>query len=182
MKKILLILICLPMIGFGQNVPRTSWSNYEISECEGVFKPFALVFLNETALDMDADILGECICDQAEANYASYHEFKKLMDNRTEEIAENLLTPCMPASPDYPDAKCLEGDCVNGYGKFYLAEGNYYEGNFKNGLMHGKGTLVMSGVEGSGKFRNGVQHGKFILKDLSTGIIREVRFKNGVMQ
>ena len=77
--------------------------------------------------------------------------------------------------------KCVGGDCVNGYGKFYVSEGTYYEGNFKNAIFHGKGILVIDGVEGKGNFRNGLKHGKFILKDIN-GIETELKFKDDVIQ
>jgi antitoxin component YwqK of YwqJK toxin-antitoxin module len=32
----------------------------------------------------------------------------------------------------------------NGYGKFYYNQGSVYDGNWKDNLMHGKGSLFYS--------------------------------------
>jgi len=165
------------MIGFGQKKPRDGWSSYEKIECVKIFQPFKSL---AEKYSMDGILLVECMCNEAETNYSSYHEFKKI--KLTEELAQKLFSSCGPVVPDYPEAKCLEGDCVNGFGKFYFSEGYYYEGNFNNGIMHGKGKLVINGVEGTGKFRNGLKHGKFILRDLTTGIKNKVIFKDDVIQ
>jgi hypothetical protein len=39
-------------------------------------------------------------------------------------------------------SECLQGDCANGKGTFVAANGRRYEGEFKNGLANGSGTLV----------------------------------------
>ena len=36
---------------------------------------------------------------------------------------------------------CVSGDCVNGYGKMIMENGNTYTGNWKNGKYNGHGTL-----------------------------------------
>jgi hypothetical protein len=164
------------LIGFGQKKSRDGWSNYEKTECVKIFQNFKS-FADKYSLD--GDLLIECMCNEAEVNYASYHEFRKI--KFTEALVKKFFSPCGPEVPDYPEANCVEGDCVNGYGKLYLSEGNYYQGNFENGIMHGKGILVIDGVEGKGKFRNGLKHGKFILKDI-TGIETELKFKEDVIQ
>jgi hypothetical protein len=38
-------------------------------------------------------------------------------------------------------AKCLEGNCENGYGTAQFAKGDIYTGEWKDGLAQGKGTL-----------------------------------------
>ncbi len=38
-------------------------------------------------------------------------------------------------------AGCVKGDCYNGYGVYNYANGNRYEGNFKDGSPDGKGIL-----------------------------------------
>ena len=177
MKKLLILLLCLPLIGFGQKESRDGWSNYEKTECVKTFQSFKS-FAEKYSLD--GDLLIECMCNEAEVNYASYHEFRKI--KFTEALVKKFFSPCSPPEYlDFPDSKCIEGDCVNGYGKFYISEGTYYEGNFKNATFHGKGILVIDGVEGKGNFRNGLKHGKFIIKDI-TGIETELKFKDDVIQ
>ncbi len=46
------------------------------------------------------------------------------------------------ASREAIDNWCVEGGCINGFGKFRSPVGCYYEGNFKHGLKHGKGTFI----------------------------------------
>tara|TARA_B110000196_G_C20667605_1_gene440356 strand:- start:265 stop:501 length:237 start_codon:yes stop_codon:yes gene_type:complete len=39
------------------------------------------------------------------------------------------------------ESKCLSGNCENGQGAYISHNGNKYLGEFKDGIMHGKGTL-----------------------------------------
>lgn len=39
---------------------------------------------------------------------------------------------------------CISGDCKNGKGVLIYASGNRYEGDFKDGKIHGIGTLYNS--------------------------------------
>lgn len=41
-------------------------------------------------------------------------------------------------------AQCIKGDCIDGNGKYKFKDKSIYEGHFKNGYMHGKGSLVFS--------------------------------------
>ena len=41
--------------------------------------------------------------------------------------------------------ECVEGDCVNGKGTMVLATGHKYTGEFKDGIRHGEGVLLMPG-------------------------------------
>ena len=43
--------------------------------------------------------------------------------------------------PAILSAGCLEGDCVDGWGKMVTGQGYEYEGQWKNGRPHGKGTV-----------------------------------------
>tara|TARA_B100000768_G_scaffold82899_1_gene78467 strand:+ start:325 stop:1110 length:786 start_codon:yes stop_codon:yes gene_type:complete len=36
-------------------------------------------------------------------------------------------------------SQCVSGDCNEGFGKFKYNDGGFYEGNWKNGLKHGRG-------------------------------------------
>ncbi len=48
--------------------------------------------------------------------------------------------------------ECMEGDCDNGFGSGFTDDNKIYEGEWKNGLPHGQGTLYVS----KGKVISGV--------------------------
>lgn len=89
-------------------------------------------------------------------------------------------------------AQCVKGNCQNGYGTFKYRSGATYQGNFKNGQIHGQGILYFSNGdkyigqwknryrEGKGKltFRNGdVYQGNFVRNEFNGhGVIE---FANG---
>lgn len=55
---------------------------------------------------------------------------------------------------------CLEGNCINGNGKFKFKNGDIYTGSFSNGKMNGKGSLIyINGDVYNGQFINGVRAG-----------------------
>ena len=39
-------------------------------------------------------------------------------------------------------SQCVDGDCVNGFGKIIYEGNNSYEGYFKDGVKNGQGTLI----------------------------------------
>ena len=41
--------------------------------------------------------------------------------------------------------ECLEGDCVNGSGTMVFSTGHKYTGEFKDGVRHGKGVMLLPG-------------------------------------
>ena len=57
-------------------------------------------------------------------------------------------------------AKCVSGNCYNGYGAWeYL--GHRYQGDWFNGYQHGKGVYTYpDGNRYEGDYRNGYRHGK----------------------
>ena len=62
-------------------------------------------------------------------------------------------------------AKCIEGDCNNGYGTYILENGDKYVGEHKDGKQHGLGTLTwvsgkFAGDKYIGEFKDGKQHGQ----------------------
>jgi hypothetical protein len=57
-------------------------------------------------------------------------------------------------------SQCLEGDCINGIGKFQLNDQSIFEGEFKNGeFLSGKITYN-SGSIYEGEFSKNIYHGK----------------------
>ena len=176
MKKLLLILLCLPLIGFGQKDHKRSWHASEKNKCVEemvIFKKFA----EQNSLPEEKFV--KCICEQQEKKYSSYNEVSKI-EEWTPKMLEPLANACI--SDDFSKSKCLEGDCINGAGKFLLAPGQIYEGKFKNGLPHGKGKLIMDGIEGSGRWKNGKKNGKFILRNLKSGEETELYFVDDVLK
>jgi hypothetical protein len=41
-------------------------------------------------------------------------------------------------------ARCVSGDCINGYGVYEFDSGNKYKGESKGGLEHGQGTFTFA--------------------------------------
>lgn len=62
--------------------------------------------------------------------------------------------------------ECMEGDCDNGYGSGFTEDNKIYEGEWKDGLPHGKGTLYVS----KGKVIEGVwEKGELVPKEQKSG-------------
>ncbi|PJZ71436.1 hypothetical protein CH373_02760 [Leptospira perolatii] len=61
----------------------------------------------------------------------------------------------------YLSSNCIEGNCESGYG-IKARPGSYrYEGDFKSGLAHGKGSLILeSGESYEGEWAFGRKEGK----------------------
>jgi hypothetical protein len=77
-------------------------------------------------------------------------------------------------------SQCLSGDCNDGYGKYQYDNGGVYQGNFKNGLENGSGTLIFaSGAKYIGEFYNGKKNGKGIYY-YTSGEIQDGDFVNGI--
>lgn len=76
-------------------------------------------------------------------------------------------------------AKCKSGNCKNGTGSAETAKGGKYEGEFKNGKPHGKGTLTLpNGYRYDGEFRQGKKNGQGTAV-FSSGKKYVGHFKNG---
>jgi hypothetical protein len=63
--------------------------------------------------------------------------------------------------------ECIEGDCVNGYGTLVTTTGQKFIGNFKDGMRHGKGVLLLPGgrkLEGTWQ-QNEIVEGTYTLPD-----------------
>jgi hypothetical protein len=69
----------------------------------------------------------------------------------------------------------------NGYGKMTYANGDVYEGQWKNGLKQGSGVMDFSnGDKYEGQWKNGKMHGKGVMK-FSYGQKYEGEWKEGLM-
>lgn len=68
------------------------------------------------------------------------------------------------------DASCDTGNCVNGKGTATFLTGEVYTGQWKNGLRHGKGILIIPSDYGNyndkyeGYWKDDKQHGKGFLR------------------
>ncbi|GBF49125.1 MORN repeat protein [Leptospira ryugenii] len=64
-------------------------------------------------------------------------------DTKTESAKERKVEIVEGADPSKTNAKkgCVEGDCVNGLGKYIYDNGDIYTGSFKNDLREGKGQF-----------------------------------------
>jgi hypothetical protein len=77
---------------------------------------------------------------------------------------------------------CVSGDCVNGYGKYYFSNGDYYKGDYVNGYRTGKGFYKWSnGNQYEGEFLYSTQNGKGIF-NWNNGDKYEGDFVNNFLQ
>lgn len=81
--------------------------------------------------------------------------------------------------------ECVLGDCENGYGKIVMNQGFEYEGEFKDGNPHGKGTVTTlygTVITGDNWSENGLTgHGEEIYADgrKYVGEFKETKY-NGI--
>ena len=81
-----------------------------------------------------------------------------------------------------PKAKCIEGDCQNGQGAYTRADGDIYQGGFKNGLKDGQGTYTWAdGAIYQGGFKNGKADGHGTKTFDSSGEKYQGEYKNDKM-
>ena len=162
MNKLLLILLCLPMIGFGQKKPRDGWSNYEKNKCidthiEG-FKKINLkesLIINILSTSDNNEQFMTCICDQLEKQHPSLYEVSMNITS-----VKEIHIPCF-SSLLLKNAQCIKGDCLNNFGKIVFDSGESYEGDFRDGQMHGDGTfLFKDGSKYIGDFSHSSRGGK----------------------
>src|SRR3989338_1678469 len=75
---------------------------------------------------------------------------------------------------------CDAEQIKDGFGKAQLPDSSVYDGNFKNGLFNGKGTLTRrDGARYEGEFKDGLFDGKGIVNH-SNGVKYEGEFKDGL--
>lgn len=74
---------------------------------------------------------------------------------------------------------CVKGNCLNGFGKLKYSNGHWYEGNFANGVYHGKGIFKSDKERYEGYYYKGARHGKGIHLE-ANGNRYEVDFINNM--
>lgn len=80
------------------------------------------------------------------------------------------------------DAQCIEGNCVNGKGKFLYSDQSIYEGSFLNKRANGYGICTYSnGNSYKGEWKNHTFEGKGILT-LKNGTIRSGMWEGGKLK
>ena len=85
-------------------------------------------------------------------NEENYTNFYAIQDNEAVFLSDI----------SFQNGECISGNCVNGFGKIKYDNG-IYEGNFKNGLRHGKGIYKWTvGSSYDGDFKNGKKEGNGI--------------------
>jgi len=62
--------------------------------------------------------------------------------------------------PNIIHAQCIKGNCIDGRGKYKFKDASIYEGQFKNGSIHGKGTLVFNEGKYVGNFKRNMREGE----------------------
>lgn len=81
-----------------------------------------------------------------------------------------------------PSLQCISGNCVNGKGVAKDKSGDVYNGEFKDGLYHGEGSLkFLAGAEYIGFFQNGIVGGGEGVLTLPNGDQYIGRWENGRM-
>ncbi len=75
---------------------------------------------------------------------------------------------------------CLEGDCMQGNGRYVFPGGEEYAGNFRDGLPHGFGRISYpNGDRYEGELSRGELHGDGMLT-FTNGIVARGHWQNGV--
>ena len=79
-------------------------------------------------------------------------------------------------------AKCISGDCNNGYGTYVMDDGSKYVGEHKNGLGNGQGTTAYAnGDKHVGEYKNDLRDGQGTYT-YANGDKYFGEYKNGVME
>lgn len=78
------------------------------------------------------------------------------------DVGPYQLTPLLRRMNAY---LCLAGDCWDGIGLRVQPNGDWYEGQFDQGIRHGPGKMVLAdGRIYSGQFANGLFHGRGVYR------------------
>ncbi len=109
-------------------------------------------------------------------------EVGKYLEGKYYDLIERIISDFDENIQDESNFGCTSGNCNNGFGIYvYDGEflGDYYEGDFKNGLKSGSGVYSFSnGDKYVGDFNNDYSNG-FGIYTFLNGDIYEGSFKNG---
>jgi hypothetical protein len=136
MKKLLLILLCLPMIGFGQTSKITKCL---IGNCYNEYSKAEILFSIPTVEGIT----------KIQGTYYGGFLFGKLNGQGKAELENGTI---------------YEGRWIDaqrdGFGIYNYSYGDSYEGQLKNNMFHGKGTYTWAnGDKYDGNYENDKKHG-----------------------
>mgnify|MGYP002804582625 CR=1 FL=1 len=79
------------------------------------------------------------------------------------------------------EKRCIEGDCQNGWGAEVLADGETYQGEYKNGKKDRQGTYTSAdGAKYQGQWKNGKMDGQVPYTYADGKTMTQSEYKNGV--
>lgn len=91
-------------------------------------------------------------------------------------LAAAALFPIQGAADE-----CMEGDCDNGHGVGFTDEGGVYNGEWRNGVPDGQGTLSHGKSTYVGGFKDGRFHGYGVYTK-SDGTVQEGNWEDGIFK
>jgi hypothetical protein len=113
---------------------------------------------------------------------AGIFENNKLNTTLSESAVNDALQKNKNESTSTASNGCT-GDCQNGKGKKVDADGNTFEGTWKNGELDGKGVMAMpNGVKYVGEFKNGAMHGYGAVYTASGTVAQSGVFENNALK
>ena len=102
MKKLLLLLLCVPLIfSCGESSTKGKWSTSDLEKCKSEFKKGALQGEDESGqniIDMygkTAEEITSCMCEQLMITYSSWSESKRLLPTLSEEESSEIMGSCL---------------------------------------------------------------------------------------
>jgi hypothetical protein len=184
MKKLLLILFCLPMIGFGQCLSGDCVNGKGIMKkggerYEGCFRMHLKHGIG-TVFFKGGDKYSGSFKDDNMDGYGVYTFVTGMIVKGDWEDGMCLRCDTVQFLIDNNIISgCLEGDCDNGYGVYLWPSGAKYEGEWMNGYENGKG--IWYNTEGDkyvGEFKDRLREG-FGVYFYENGHTYEGEWRNG---
>jgi hypothetical protein len=170
MKKLLLILLCIPIIGFGQddcgNEPKYTgfkFGNYKTTQkyleykkefekweaCKAYYR-ISNQKINKQEIDKyrsnSLNLRIEALKSNNHFNLFKLDsdgifDFHNLVLSKDSIIGYDKYTlERNKKNLQMSEVGCVNGDCINGFGTYVWPSGSKYVGEFMNKLCHGKGT------------------------------------------